>query len=60
MAGTDMWLYKEKEWTTTDLTGYGVEARDTAVVEYEVVGIATTDGDDRLGQLQDAALSFRR
>ena len=31
MAGTDMWLYKEKEWTTTDLTGYGVEARDGSI-----------------------------
>ena len=31
MAGTDMWLYKEKEWTTTDVTGYGVEARDGSI-----------------------------
>ena len=31
MAGTGMWLYKEKESTTTDLTGYGVEARDGSI-----------------------------
>jgi hypothetical protein len=31
MAGTDMWLYREKEWTTTDLTGFGVEARDGSI-----------------------------
>jgi hypothetical protein len=37
-----------------------VEAGDAEVVEDEVVGVAATYRDHRLGDLQDAAFSFRR
>ena len=31
MATTDMWVYREQDWTTTDLTGFGVEASDGSI-----------------------------
>ncbi len=37
-----------------------VKAGDAGVVEHQIVGVATADGDDRLGQFQDAALAVGR
>jgi hypothetical protein len=31
MAMTDIWTYRDMTWTTTDLTGYGVEAVDGSI-----------------------------
>jgi hypothetical protein len=31
MATTDIWTYREKTWTTGDLTGYSVEAIDGGI-----------------------------
>jgi len=31
MASTDIWAYGQQEWTTSDLTGFNVEARDGGI-----------------------------
>ena len=31
MATTDIWAYREQDWTTTNLVGYGVEALDGSI-----------------------------
>jgi hypothetical protein len=31
MTTMDIWTYREQTWTTTDLTGYGVEAVDGGI-----------------------------
>jgi hypothetical protein len=31
MAITDIWTYRSEEWTTADLTGFKVEARDGGI-----------------------------
>jgi len=31
MASTDIWAYGQQKWTTSDLTGFNVEARDGGI-----------------------------
>ena len=41
MASTDVWMYQKTDWTTTDLTGYEVEATDGSIGKVDEATNAT-------------------